>query len=151
DQVISVSDESGTMKEEITQLYEQGFQCYSSDIIRAENEQEAKKKYLQQFTFCGINGRVVALHIESGQEIWREKPRGDKYKASGFVTILVHSDKLICGSNGCVFALCPLTGARLWTNELPGLGFSQVSLATTQANITVVEKVVTRDSAPVTH
>ncbi|HAS6087866.1 TPA: hypothetical protein I7120_22550 [Vibrio vulnificus] len=141
---ISVNNKNGskTMAEEVNQLISQGFRCLSKDYIEATDEYSAKLQYLNDFVFCGTNGFVVAIHIPTGEELWREKPKGMSYSAHNMVTTLIHRDILICGSFGCAFALNPFTGELIWDNQLPQLGLHPVSIATTQNSVSYCEKII---------
>jgi outer membrane protein assembly factor BamB len=80
----------------------------------------------QDLVFVGLNGRVAALQISSGETIWEwRSPKG-----LGYVNLLVEQNVLVAGSNGYVYGLDPKTGDQLWFNELKGYGLGVTSLAT---------------------
>jgi len=87
----------------------------------------------QDVIFVGLNGRVAALDLSSGETIWEwrsPKPR------SGYVNILVDKNILIAGVNGYIYGLDPKTGEQLWFNELKGYGLGVTSLATVGGSTT---------------
>ncbi|CAK2170817.1 conserved hypothetical protein [Vibrio crassostreae] len=139
-----LSNENGTLKEEASQLTQQGFTCFLHSPIEAEEKETAKTLYLKELLFCATNGHIIAIHQLTGQEVWRNRPQGKEYQALGTTTLLLEKGMLICGSNGCVFALCPFSGSLLWDNSLPNLGFGTVTLATTQQNTTIETIVITQ-------
>jgi outer membrane protein assembly factor BamB len=80
---------------------------------------------MDDLIFQGFNSRVVALHRDSGQLIWQWRfPKG-----SGYVTLLLDSDRLVVSVMGYTYCLDPATGNELWHNELPGFGTGVASLA----------------------
>ncbi|CAK1720735.1 conserved hypothetical protein [Vibrio crassostreae] len=139
-----LSNENGTLKEEASQLTQQGFTCFLHSPIEAKEKETAKTLYLKELLFCATNGHIIAIHQLTGQEVWRNQPQGKEYQALGTTTLLLEKGMLICGSNGCVFALCPFSGSLLWDNSLPNLGFGTVTLATTQQNTTIETIVITQ-------
>jgi len=72
----------------------------------------------------GIKGHVIALDSVTGQEIWRTRLRGD------FVNLALADGNLYATANGQLYCLDPGTGHIRWKNELKGLGFGLISIAT---------------------
>lgn len=79
---------------------------------------------LTDLVFTGFNKRVAAVHRETGELVWEWKA-----PQSGYVTLLLDGDRLIVSVNGYLHCLHPLTGQRLWTNDLPGFGTGVATLA----------------------
>ena len=75
--------------------------------------------------FIGIKGSVVALHRDSGQQIWSIHLEG-----SDFVNVLVEGDVVVATTSGEVFQLDALSGNSLWHNPLKGFGLGLASIAT---------------------
>jgi outer membrane protein assembly factor BamB len=71
----------------------------------------------------GINGHVIALSQETGEEIWRTKVKG-----SSFLTLLQTGERIFAGASGELFCLHPKTGEILWHNKLKGLGHGLVAI-----------------------
>lgn len=70
------------------------------------------------YLILGINGHVVAINKDDGNELWRKKLK------SGSITV-VNSDntKVYASSGGHLFCLDKASGEQLWTNSLKGLGY----------------------------
>jgi outer membrane protein assembly factor BamB len=76
----------------------------------------------------GINGHVIALSQETGEEIWRTK-----IKSSSFLTLFQTGERIFAGASGELFCLHPKTGEILWHNKLKGLGHGLVAIGGTGA------------------
>jgi len=75
-----------------------------------------------------LNGNVVRIDPLTGQVVWATKqPKGIHGR---FATILIDGDVVLVGTNGHLFALDVEDGRILWLNELKGMGFGLVSVAT---------------------
>jgi outer membrane protein assembly factor BamB len=72
---------------------------------------------LDDLIFIGLNGYALALHRETGDEVWR-----NSNMKSGFATLLLDGDRLIVSTNGYIYCLDPLNGQIVWENPLSGLG-----------------------------
>src|SRR5262249_22446764 len=70
--------------------------------------------------FVGLNGRVVALNRETGDEVWQWVPATSGHR--GFVALTVDSDRLIASDNGYIYCLDARTGQEVWHNPLTGYG-----------------------------
>ncbi len=79
---------------------------------------------VDQLVFVGLNGRVVALHRDTGDIVWT-----NNQMSPGYVTFLLDGDRLIVSTNGYICCLDPLTGAIRWYNPLRGFGVGPTSLA----------------------
>jgi hypothetical protein len=74
--------------------------------------------------FTGFNGRVAALHRQSGTVVWDWRaPKG-----RAFVSLLLESDLLVVSVDGYMYGLDPLTGAERWFNPMKGFGTGVTSL-----------------------
>jgi len=81
---------------------------------------------IQDLVFVGLNGRVAALEIATGEIVWKwSAPKGIAY-----VSVLVDRKTVIAGVNGYIYGLDAMTGEQLWFNELKGYGIGVTSLAT---------------------
>lgn len=75
-----------------------------------------------------LNGNVVRVDPLTGQPIWVTKqPKGIHAR---FATILIDGDMVLVGANGHIFALDIEDGRVLWLNELKGMGYGLVTVAT---------------------
>lgn len=101
----------------------------------------------------GIKGQVVAIDSTTGAEAWRTPLPIDSLLASkqATVSVLKKEGVVYAATSGFVFALAESDGRLLWKNELPGLGFNEVSLALDGAAMKTVREVVYRDDPLVHH
>lgn len=81
---------------------------------------------VQDLVFVGVNGRVAALEISTGEMVWEWRAA----KGAGYVNLLVDRNLVIAAVNGYVYGLDPRSGDELWFNELKGYGLGVTSLAT---------------------
>lgn len=73
--------------------------------------------------FTGTGRYVIALHRDTGTELWRTKlPSG----TSTIVSLLLKGRQLFAGHSGRVYCLDVDTGRILWENGLPRTGFNPV-------------------------
>ena len=75
--------------------------------------------------FLGVHGEVVALDRATGQELWSTKLGG-----GDFVNLLLDQDRIIATTQGKAFCLDVATGNILWRNDLPGMGWGLITIAT---------------------
>jgi outer membrane protein assembly factor BamB len=75
--------------------------------------------------YLGVHGGVVALDRATGQQLWHTKLAG-----RDFVNLVLDQDRIIATTKGKAFCIDVSTGKLLWQNDLPGLGFGLVSIAT---------------------
>lgn len=80
----------------------------------------------------GCNGFVVSIDPLNGNEIWRTKLREGVLGGSrGYdVSVLLKEDKVFAGCYGRIYCLARIDGRLLWSNELNGIGYNEVALAT---------------------
>jgi outer membrane protein assembly factor BamB len=94
----------------------------------------------------GSSGYVAAINPMTGEELWRTALR--KGLLSGAVredvSVIVSGEVVFAGSNGHLFCLSATDGALLWTNELKGMGYDDVSLAMAGISVQFLQKVVQR-------
>jgi outer membrane protein assembly factor BamB len=83
--------------------------------------------------YLGIKGTVLALDASSGKQLW-----GTHLKGSDFVHVVLDGDHLYASTHGEIFCLDAKTGAGRWQNELPGMGWGLVSIATENAPYALV-------------
>jgi outer membrane protein assembly factor BamB len=100
----------------------------------------------------GIRGQVVAIDTATGAEAWRTPLPITSFLASrnDIVSVLKKEGVIFAATSGFVFALAESDGQVLWKNELPGLGFNEVSLALDGSAIKTVREVIYRDD-PLAH
>lgn len=73
--------------------------------------------------YIGIGGHVVAIHPQSGDEIWRTKLKS----SASFVTIMPSDGHIFAGAGGELFCLDARSGAIRWHNKLKGLGLGVIA------------------------
>lgn len=79
-----------------------------------------------------LNGNVVRVDPLTGQTLWvTPQPKGIHAR---FATIVIEGDMVLVGANGHIFALDVQDGRILWLNELKGMGYGLVSVATAGAD-----------------
>jgi outer membrane protein assembly factor BamB len=81
---------------------------------------------VNELVFIGINGIVVALDRETGDEVWKWQPS----TRMGFVSLVVDGDRLVVSDNGYIYCLEAMTGRQLWHNPLTGYGTGIAIVAT---------------------
>ena len=74
--------------------------------------------------YVGLNGTVVALDRNSGNEVWRTN-----LGVQGFVNVVLDGDRLLATARGEVFCLELVNGKIIWRNQLKGMGRGVVSIA----------------------
>ncbi len=81
---------------------------------------------IQDLVFVGLNGRVAALDVATGEIVWEwQAPKG-----GGYVNLLVDRNLLVAAVNGYIYGLDPKNGDQLWFNKLKGYGVGVTSIAT---------------------
>ena len=73
----------------------------------------------------GIKGTVIALDVETGNEVWRTPLKG-----SQFTNITLDRGLVFAAARGEVFCLDAATGRLFWSNPLTGMGWGIVTFAT---------------------
>ena len=86
---------------------------------------------INDLVFVGLNGRVFALHRDTGDLVWKWAPTTT---TAGFVALVVDGDRLIVSDNGYIYCLEALTGQELWHNPLTGYGVGIAIVATAGSN-----------------
>ncbi len=97
------------------------------------------------------NGYVSAILVNNGEELWRTKLREGVFGGSfgSDVSVLIDGEQVFAGCHGRIYALRASDGELLWTNELKGMGFNEVTLARQGNNtqfITRVEQTMTNNT-----
>ncbi len=86
---------------------------------------------LMDIVFLGFNSRVVALHRETGDVLWKWKsPKG----RGSYVAVMLDGDRVIASVQGYTYCLDPFTGAMLWQNPLKGTGYGIPSIVSLRGN-----------------
>lgn len=76
--------------------------------------------------FIAIGGKVLALRVIDGQEIWRQRLAT---MAGGITSVALVGDRLYATCCGELTCLDPATGHIHWCNKLSGLGTGFISIA----------------------
>src|SRR5687767_6222608 len=92
--------------------------------------------------FIGSNGHVAAYSPEDGRELWCTQLETGLLTATAYqdVCVIEHGGRVFAGCRGNLFCLDAATGAVLWRNDLPGLGFNDVTLSIGGKAIQVMTK-----------
>lgn len=99
------------------------------DIRR--NEPTASRFSVMDLVLLGFNSRVIALHRDTGDVLWKWKsPKG----RSSYVAVLLDGDRVIASIQGYTYCLDPLTGRQIWGNPLKGTGFGVPSVVSMRGN-----------------
>jgi outer membrane protein assembly factor BamB len=98
--------------------------------------------------FIGSNGHVCAIDRATGQELWRTKLQQGMLKATHYadVSVIVREGTVYAGSQGHLFAINSENGQILWHNELPSLGYNDISLAFEGVSVQYIQKVERQSS-----
>ena len=97
---------------------------------------------IDELIFVGLNGYAVALHRETGEIVWY-----NNQMKSGYVTLLLDGDRLICSTNGYMYCLDPLTGEILWNNPMKGYGMGAPTSLVSVRGQTAVQATVIQQAA----
>lgn len=77
--------------------------------------------------YIATNGLVAAINAGTGAEIWRVKlPNG---AGANPLTLLIWGERLFVGGKGRVWCLSRSSGAVVWENGLPKMGYQAVLMA----------------------
>ena len=90
---------------------------------RRRPRRRAPARTIEQLVFVGFNGYALALDRDTGEIVW-----SNNEMQSGYVSLLLDSDRLIVSTNGYMYCLDPLTGQIRWHNPLTGYGVAPASL-----------------------
>ena len=74
---------------------------------------------MDDLVFIGLAGKVIALHRDSGEQVWIWD---DRKRSGAFVQLLLDGDRLVVALNGYITCLDAQTGSELWYNPLKGQG-----------------------------
>jgi len=100
----------------------------------------------------GTNGYVLAIDTETGNELWRTKLRDGILGGSrgSDVSVMLDDKTIYAGCAGRIYAI-DLNGSILWSNELPGLGHSIVSLSKNGTSVQFITRVAESSSSSDSH
>ncbi len=102
---------------------------------------------MQHPLVIGTNSHVAAIDPNSGQELWRTKIQSTTLGSGSDVSVLVKDGFIFAGSNGRLICLDHASGNILWSNELKGLSYNDVSLAMEGVSVQFLQKVVHQNSS----
>ncbi len=99
---------------------------------------------MQYPLIIGCNGYVAAIHPTEGRELWRTRLQEGVFTATSGqdVAVIVKEGFVFAGSHGVLFCLDHASGKLLWTNELKGMGYNDVSLAMEGMSVQYLQKTV---------
>jgi len=99
---------------------------------RRRPRRRAPTRTIEQLVFVGFNGYALALDRDTGEIVW-----SNNEMQSGYVSLLLDSDRLIVSTNGYMYCLDPLTGQIRWHNPLTGYGVAPASLISVRGQSSV--------------
>ena len=104
----------------------------SSDFEKYGDEAPAAAQpSLMEIVLLGFNSRVIALHRDTGEVLWKWKsPKG----RASYVAVLLDGDRVIASVHGYTYCLDPFTGKQLWANPLRGTGLGIPSVVSMRGN-----------------
>jgi hypothetical protein len=71
----------------------------------------------------GVKGSVLAFRRDTGEQLWAAH-----LKSGAFVTVTADDRRVYAHTTGELFCIDLQTGAAIWHNQLPGLGYGTASL-----------------------
>jgi outer membrane protein assembly factor BamB len=80
--------------------------------------------------YVGVKAHVAAISKLDGSILWQTKLRSAATSGDRFVTLLVEEGHVYAHTYGELYCLDADTGEVRWKNELDGLSYDIVSLAT---------------------
>jgi outer membrane protein assembly factor BamB len=97
---------------------------------------------LDEVIFIGVKGTVLALHRQSGMEIWRTKLKG-----SSFTNLVRDGNEILASTQGELFCLDAVSGQLKWANPLKGMGFGIVTIANNTNTAAMAQKISDDESS----
>jgi outer membrane protein assembly factor BamB len=96
----------------------------------------------------GSNGYVASINPSTGEELWRTPLQQGFLSSTSHsdVSVLVVGGIIFAGSRGHLFCLAVEDGAIIWSNDLKGMGYNDVSLAIQGVSVQFIQKVEQRSS-----
>ena len=73
--------------------------------------------------YVGMKGTALALDRATGQEVWRTELKG-----SDFVNVVLDDGELYAATHGELYRLDPRSGAVIWHNTMPGMGWGLIAI-----------------------
>ena len=95
--------------------------------------------------YLGIKGTVIALDGGTGEQLWATHLCG-----YDFVHVVLDGDAVYGATRGEIYCLDARTGEGRWHNKLSGMGYGLVSIATENAQnslVTLLAEKKRRDDA----
>ena len=87
---------------------------------------EKEDNSVDNLIFVGINAYVVAVNKYSANTVWSNYYGGLN---GGIVSLHFSKGKILIGNSGKLHCVNPLDGKEIWSNELKGLRYSNVSIS----------------------
>jgi outer membrane protein assembly factor BamB len=79
--------------------------------------------------YPGVKGTAVALNRENGETLWSTRLNG-----WDFVNVMLDDNVVLATTKGEIFCLDAQSGAIRWRNQLPGMGFGLITIATSNGS-----------------
>jgi outer membrane protein assembly factor BamB len=95
-----------------------------------------------EMIFVGIKGSVIGIERSTGATKWTTNLVG-----SDFVNVTTMDGDLFASSRGRLYRLDPASGDITWCNELPGMGWGLMTIASASQTAPSAEKKRRDDAA----
>lgn len=97
----------------------------------------------------GTNGLVAAIDRSTGAELWRTALQEGVFGATKRtdIAVLVADGAVYAGGAGHLYCLSLANGQILWHNELPGMGYNDISIALEGVSVQYLQKTVHHHSS----
>jgi outer membrane protein assembly factor BamB len=111
-------------------------------MIREEEPGMTRPLTVDDLTYIGIRGTVLALDRATGREVWRTPLKG-----SSFTNLVIERGLILAATLGELFALDPFNGRVLWNNPLRGMGYGIVAFASAPSASAAMQQIADEEAA----
>lgn len=97
---------------------------------------------MKDLLFIGSNGWVSAIDPDSGEELWRTALESGFLSKTSCQDVCVLEDqgRVYAGSYGKLYCLDGKSGQVLWTNDLKGMGYNDVTISIAGKTVQIITK-----------
>jgi outer membrane protein assembly factor BamB len=95
--------------------------------VIARKPKQKRRRAPVSLLYVGTRGFVRAVRQSTGRKAWETSLPGTGYE---LVSLLPDGERVFAGSKGRLFGLDARTGTLLWSNELRGMKYGHMQLAT---------------------
>ncbi|KAG2229142.1 hypothetical protein INT48_008094 [Thamnidium elegans] len=107
--------------------------CNEKSVKLDTSSSSAKMEFTRDdMLICAVNGYAYAIHKKDGTILW------EKYIAITAAVISVYvtdNDRVIAAAVGVTHSIDLMTGEIIWSNDMTGFGYLEVSIVTTPSGI----------------